>query len=174
MARRRLSDLERCVTRNVSIYRHHDQWLSSNSSSVNASSLFRTTLDNAMAAGPDYRVSQIVATLGERRKEIKELEREFQTLRPGLSLEAFEKEQGDPEAEKIKKLWEALSEDQRKTVNDPAKVRYLVSWLETRSADFGLVLPPMAIVEKLRIFVSTKEGCKHGRGPECSECKCAI
>jgi len=175
MARRRLSDLERCVTRNISVFRRHDQWLSSNSSSVNASALFRAMLDDIMAAaGDDYRASQLASEYAEGLKHLDDLKREFETRMPGQSIEAFNAERGDPEAEKIRKLWEALDAERRSMIDDPASVRFLVSWLETRSADFGLVLPPMAIVERLRIFVSTKEGCKHGRGPECSECKCQI
>lgn len=43
-----------------------------------------------------------------------------------------------------------MNDEHKKMIGDPDKEHYVISWIEARCSDFGLNLPALVILEKLK------------------------
>ena len=107
-----------------------------------------------MKGDSDYEAKELISEFARLSARADEIRNEILRL-TGKSIDACQAADAcidnNPDIPKVKALYDALSPDQKQMLDDPAKLHFLKSWLETRAGDYGLShLSPDHIMELLR------------------------
>jgi len=152
MKKRSLDGAEKMVPVHLTIHPRQHQWLVDNN--IGLSALFRSAIDDRMKGDSDYEAKELIREFARLSTRTDEIRNEILRL-TGKSIDAYQAADtcidNNPDIPKVKVLYNALSPDQKQMLDDPTKLHFLKSWLETRAGDYGLShLPPDHIIELLK------------------------
>jgi hypothetical protein len=151
MTRRSFDGAAKMVTVHLTIHHRQHQWLVDHH--ISRSALFRSAIDDRMRGDSDYKAKELLGEFTRLSIRIDEIKDEILRL-TGKPIDAHQTADtciDNPDIPKVKVLYDALSPDQKQMLDDPSKLHFIESWLETRAGDYGLShLPPDHLIELLK------------------------